>query len=397
MKKKLVQINIVCNGSTGKIMNQIQQEALKKGWEAYSFFGRGEPVNDKCYKIGNKIDTIFHVLITRLFDKHGHGSKRATKKMIQKIKEIDPDIIHMHNIHGYYIHLETLFNYLKTCNKKIVWTLHDCWAFTGHCSHFTYPKCDKWKTGCNKCTRKKDYPKSSILDNSKSEYLFKKELFNGIKDLTLVTPSKWLADLVKQSFLKDYDIKVINNGIDLNVFKPTYTIDVRSKYNIPKNKEIILGVSSIWNESKGLYEFYELAKNINEQYVCVLVGLTDKQLERLPSNIIGIKKTENVEELANLYTQALVVFNPSREETFSLVTIEAIACGTPVIAYNNTAIKELIANIPMCLSLDIEERIDDNILKTKEYLGQVDKQRIDFANNYKTQIMISEYMQLYLK
>ena len=164
MSKKLVQINVTCNGSTGRIMNQIQEVATKKGWEAYSFYGRGKAANNNCIKIGNKIDVLFHVLITRIFDLHGYGSKRATKKMIKKIKEIDPDVIQLHNIHGYYLNMEMLFKYLKTCNKKIVWTLHDCWAFTGHCSYFTYPECEKWKNeGCSKCPRKKEYPASIFI------------------------------------------------------------------------------------------------------------------------------------------------------------------------------------------------------------------------------------------
>lgn len=342
MSRKLVQINVVCNGSTGRIMNQIQEEVQNQGWEAYSFYGRGNPTNDNCIKIGNKLDVFFHVFITRLFDKHGHGSKIATKKLIKQIEKINPDVIQLHNIHGYYIHLETFFKYLKKCDKKIVWTLHDCWAFTGHCAHFTHPKCDKWQTGCNKCIRKKDYPKSLICDSSKKEYLFKKELFTNIKNLTIVTPSNWLAELVKKSFLKEYEIKVVNNGIDLNVFKPTNTIDVRKKYNIPENKKIILGVSSVWNNSKGLNEFLKLSKIIKDDYVIVLVGLREKQIKKLSNNIIGIERTENVEELANFYTIADVFYNPSREETFSLVTVESISCGTPVLVYDDSATKELV-------------------------------------------------------
>lgn len=391
MSKKLVQINVVCNGSTGRIMNQIQEEAQNQGWEVYSFYGRGNPANDRCIKIGNKLDVLFHVLITRLFNKHGHGSKKATKKLIKQIEEINPDVIQLHNIHGYYIHIKTLFNYLKKCNKKIMWTLHDCWAFTGHCSHFTYPKCDKWKKGCGKCIRRKDYPKSFICDSSKKEYSFKKELFTDIKNLTIVVPSNWLADLVKQSFLKEYEIKVINNGIDLNVFKPTNTIDVRKKYNIPKDKKIILGVSNIWNESKGLNEFYKLSKTMENDYIIVLVGLKDKQIKKLPDKIVGLTRTDNLEELANLYSIADVLYNPSKEETFSLVTVESIACGTPVIAYNTGAISEIIGEENgICINIEKENNIVENI-------RNIDKGKIkQDMNKYSLKAMTREYISNYL-
>lgn len=395
MVKKLVQINIVCNGSTGRIMNQIQQEAMQQGWEAYSFFGRGEPTNDKCYKLSTKFDTLFHLLLTRLFDIHGHGSKRATKKLVKEIEKIDPDVIQLHNIHGYYLHIGTLFNYLKKCNKKIVWTLHDFWAVTGHCAHFTYPKCEKWKTGCSKCIRKKDYPKSSFLDGSKREYLLKKKLFTGISNMTLVTPSRWVAEHIKDSFLKEYEVKVINNGIDLNVFKPTNTIDIRKKYNIPNEKKIILGVSSIWDDKKGLTEFYELAKEINEEYVVVLVGLTNEQLQALPEGIIGISRTENVEELACFYTAAEVLFNPSKEETFSLVTAEAMACGTQVIVYDNSAVKEVVADSSVGMILEVTKPLKENILTIKDFIVKNEGKKIDRVTRYSLKNMTEGYLELY--
>lgn len=334
MSKKLVQINVTCNGSTGRIMEQIQKEAISQGWEAYSFFGRGKPSNEFCYKIGNKLDVLFHVLITRLFDLQGHGSKVATKKMIKKIKQFDPDVIHLHNIHGYYLNMKVLFDYLKSCNKKIVWTLHDCWPFTGHCSHFTMSKCDKWQNGCKCCSQTKSYPKSLYVDNSEYQYKLKAKLFTGINNLTLVVPSNWLAELVKESFLSEYDIKVINNGIDLSIFKPTNVILVRERYNIPSNKKIILGVASVWNISKGLEEFVKLSKIIDEDKIIVLVGLNKKQIKALPNNIIGIERTESIEELANLYSNAYVFVNPTLEDNFPTTNLEALACGTAVVTYN---------------------------------------------------------------
>ena len=395
MSQKLVQINVVCNGSTGRIMTQIQKEAEKQGWETYSFYGRGKPANDKCFKIGNKLDVLFHVFLTRVFDKHGHGSKGATKKLIKRLEEINPDVIQLHNIHGYYLNIEILFDYLRKCNKKIIWTLHDCWAFTGHCTHFSYPKCEKWKKGCSECARKREYPGSILKDNSKVEYQIKKELFTGIQNLTIVTPSNWLADLVKKSFLEKYPIMVINNGIDIDIFKSSNTVNIREKYNISENKKIILGVAAIWDKRKGLEEFIELEKHITDEYVIVLVGLNKEQIKKLPNKIIGIKRTENLEELVNLYTAAEVLYNPSKEETFSLVTAEAMACGTPVIAYSNSAVKELIETTQNEMLLNVDEDLNINIKLIMDYIKNIDKLEFKECRQYTIKMMTSKYIKLY--
>lgn len=401
MSKKLVQINVVCNGSTGRIMSQIQQKAIEEGWKAYSFYGRGKPANENCYKIGSKLDILWHVLITRLLDKHGHGSKRATKKLIKQIENINPDVIQLHNIHGYYINVDVLFEYLKKCNKKIIWTLHDCWNFTGHCPHFTYPECNKWKEkGCSKCPRKKEYPASILVDNSKKAYKKKKQLFTGIKNLILITPSKWLKEQVGYSFLKDYEVKVINNGINLNAFKPTKSIDIKKKYNIPNNKKIILGVAAIWDRRKGLENFIELSETLDDSYIIVLVGLDNKQIEKLPSNIIGISRTENIEELANLYTTADVLYNPSKEESFSLVTVEAMACGTPVVVYKYTAPKELIPDFT-CKVIENEKNMDEIKSNIDEAISQKEKNLLRLCQfvqeKYDINKQIEKYMKLFSK
>lgn len=339
---KVLQINSVCGiGSTGRIATDIHNILIEQGHESYIAYGRDLPKNcDNAIKIGTKIDNYTHVAKTRLLDKHGFGSTQATKEFINKVRDIDPDIIHLHNIHGYYINIEVLFNYLKEANKPVVWTLHDCWSFTGHCSHFDYIGCDKWKTGCFNCPQKHEYPKSILVDNSEWNHSKKKEVFTGVNNMTIVTPSNWLADLVKESFLEEYQVKVIHNGIDLGLFKPTNS-NFRKNFNIV-DKYIILGVANKWTEKKGFQYFIQLAEVLQENEVIVLVGLTKKQKKILPRNIIGITKTNNVQELAEIYSSADVFLNPTLEDTFSMVNLEAQACGTPVVTFDTGGSPESI-------------------------------------------------------
>ena len=341
---KVVGINVVCNGSTGKIMKEIQKKANENGYETISLYGRRKGYNDlNSKKIGNNLSLLFHAFITFVFNKHNHGSYFTTKKMIKFLRQYKPDIIHIHNIHGYYLNNTVFFNYLNNDFKgKVIWTLHDCWSFTGHCSHFDYIKCDKWQKQCHNCPQKREYPYSWFFDTSYKEYQQKKKLYTNIKDLTIVVPSNWLKEKVQKSFFKDKECLVINNGIDLNVFKPNIDKKIYNKYNIPKDKKIILGVASVWTEKKGFNTFLELSNVISENEIIIMVGLNKKQMKNLPNNIIGIERTENIKDLVSLYTIADVFFNPSMEETFSLVTVESLACGTPCVVFNATATPELI-------------------------------------------------------
>ncbi|THE09065.1 glycosyltransferase, partial [Bacillus timonensis] len=243
-------------------------------------------------------------------------------------------------IHGYYIHVGLLFKYLKSKNKPIVWTLHDCWPFTGHCVYFDFVNCPRWKTGCYECPQKSTYPSSLMLDKSNKNFFDKKEIFTGVKNMTIITPSKWLADLVKESFLGNYKVKVINNGIDLDLFKPTESI-FRKKYKL-ENKFVILGVASPWSKRKGFESFIQLAKYLSEDERIVMVGLTEKQIKHLPSNIIGINRTDSVQELAEIYSMADVFVNPTLEDNFPTTNLESLACGTPVITFNTGGSVEAI-------------------------------------------------------
>lgn len=401
--KKIVQINVSNYGSTGNIMKMIHKKGVEAGVEMYSFYGRGKKSNIKgIEKFGNPIDIVIHVLISRLLDMDGKGSYFVTKKLIRKIKKINPDVIHLHNIHGYYINIRLLFNYLSKNNIKVIWTLHDCWAFTGHCAYFDNINCNLWKYECHNCLQKKEYPKSIFIDRSRKNFNERKEIFNSLKqnNLIIVTPSIWLKKLVKQSFLSQYNVEVINNDIDTHIFRPTRS-DFRFKNQL-QNKKVILGVANVWDERKGLSIFKQLAKELDEKYQIVLVGLNDKQINELPNNIIGINKTKNQKELAGIYTTADVFFNPTSEDNYPTVNLEAQACGTPVITYNSGGSKETLFH-PLSIGIDKKEqnlnliieqisnkknKIENQFLKFNNfdkyidyYKNTVNKRRMLFVSN----------------
>jgi len=332
---KILQISIEVNsGSVGRIAEQIGQTVIESGWESYITYARNNlPSTSEVIRIGSSKDVYFHVLETRIFDNHAFGSVQATKSLIKKIDEINPDIIHLHHLHGYFINIEILFNYLAEKNKPIVWTFHDCWSFTGHCAYFEYVNCSKWIDGCYDCEQKKEYPKSLLFDRSKKNYIEKKALFNSVKNMTIVPVSYWLGDLVKESFLKSYPIEVIQNGIDIDTFTPR--LDYQNIKDIYKISDafIILGVASTWEPRKGLKYFIELDKILPEGYLIVIVGLTKSQQRDLPSSIVGIQRTESLSDLVGLYSMADVFVNPTLEDTFPTTNLESLACGTPVITF----------------------------------------------------------------
>lgn len=343
-KLKLIQINTVCNASTGKIMEDIQREAIRQGYETLSLVGRRKPFTDlPCKRYGNAVSFWLHVALNTVFDRQGFGSPLVTARLIDRLRTEAPDIIHLHNLHGYYLNLPMLFRYLHEEYKgKIFWTFHDCWPFTGHCPYFTMVNCQKWKDGCCHCPNKKSYPISLFLDASRKNYMDKKRMFSGLKSLTVVVPSKWMGQLVSESFMQKYPVKIIPNGIDIGVFTYTEDSGMYVKYRIPRDKKLLLGVANIWDKRKGLEDFLALSRELPDDYRIVLVGLSAAQIKKLPENIIGIQRTDSRKELATLYSMAEIFINPSREESFSLVTVEAFACGTPVIVLNTSAVGELV-------------------------------------------------------
>ena len=324
---KILQINTTVNsGSTGRIAEDIGKTLISTGHESYIAFGRGNQKSvSKLIKIGNKLDFYLHVLKSLFTDRHGFGSKRATRKFLKLVDVIKPDAIGLHNIHGYYLNVDMLFKYIKNKNIPVLWTLHDCWPFTGHCSYNT--DCDN----CKNCQRK--YPTSIFLNQSSRNYEDKKIIFNQVKKLQIVTPSIWLKVLVQQSFLK-HPVECINNGIDLNQFQPSENHKkLKVKLHL-KNIKIILGVASTWDKRKGLSDFIQLASLLDANYQIILIGLTIKQMQNLPENIIGLQRTESISELADYYSIADVYVNPTHKDNFPTTNIEALACGTPSITYN---------------------------------------------------------------
>lgn len=371
-------------GCTGRIALGIHNALVADGNESAIAWGRTNtaPKSVKTIQIGSHFDQQVHGLYTRMTDKCGFGSKNATKLFIKQIKELKPDLIQMHIMHGYYINLEILFDYIKSENIPVVWTFHDCWAFTGHCPYFDLVGCEKWKTGCHNCQQKGHHPISWFMDNSKWNWNKKKEVYGAYDKLTIVTPSKWLASLVKDSFLHERNVVVINNGININNFKPTKN-KIKEKLGI-QDKKIILGVSSSWADSKGLSDFVSLSELLEDNYQIVLVGLTKKQKDKLPKSIIGIERTDSVQELAELYTAADVFVNPTYEDNYPTTNLEALACGTPVITYKSGGSTEIVdstgygyiveqGNIELLKNIIIRQIVEPGIVDYKSVISYVDE------------------------
>lgn len=407
LTKSLVEINTVVNNSTGRIMHDVQREADISGMETLSIVGRRHVYTDvPCVKYGNAVSFWIHVIWTTLTDRHGLEpilSVIYTGKMVRRIREANPGIIHLHNIHGYYLHYPTLMKYLAYEYKgKIIWTFHDLWPITGHCAYYSAVNCDKWMTGCNHCPNKKRYPVSLGLDGSRKNYEIKKELFTSLSNLTITVPSEWMASQVKQSFMGKYPVEVIHNGIDTAVFdynRLAVDLDTESSRCVGKtewpDKKILLSVASIWDERKGLKDLVALSDKLSDDYVMIIVGLSKHQISRLPKGVIGITRTENIEELVSLYSRVHIFINPSLEESFSLVTVEALSCGCPCIVLDTSAVAELVNddNGVVLHSHKPEDYLD--AIKSIENRGYTRESVRATALKYDNKYMLEGYMRLY--
>ena len=397
--KKVVMINTVLYGSTGNIVRQLKTLAEENGMEAYtvSAYSRKSTmkygVNDIV--IGHYIDRYLHIWLSRVTGLSGTFSVISTLELIRKLKRIKPDVIHLHNLHNAYINLPILFRYIKKNDIKVIWTLHDCWAFTGRCPYFDMLGCEKWKAGCSNCPYPHEYYPIAYRDGSGRMWKIKKDAFTGVKDMILVTPSKWLAGLVRESFLKEYPVITINNGIDLEVFRPIKNhlfeeITASGKY-------IVLGLAMDWNKRKGLDVIVDLSSRLNDKYQILMVGTDDKLAEELSKyNIMCINRTGSQQELAEIYTASDVFINPTREDNFPTVNLEALACGTPVITFDTGGSPESLDE--KCGIIVSKEDVDGlvrSIIRICENEEFSSKDCIKRAHNYDKYEKFKEYIKMY--
>ena len=396
---KVLQVNTVSGyGSTGRIVIDLTNEMVKQGNEAFIAYGQKDSTYKNIFRVGSFLENKWHNILSRIFDRQGFFTSRGTKKLIKHIVEINPDIIHLHNLHGNYININILFKFLSQSEIPVIWTLHDCWPFTGHCAYFDYVNCNKWMKGCYECPLSKSYPQSIILDNSKSNYNIKKRIFNGVNNLTIVTPSEWLAQLVKQSFLSKYDVTVINNGIDSNIFDLKDTEALKIKLGL-ENKIVLLGVSAEGFEGrKGLKYFIELAKSLSSSYQLILIGVSENDCKQLPKNVIAISRTNNTTQLAEYYSLADIFLNPTLEDNFPTTNLEALACGTPVITFNTGGSPEVVDETT---GLVVDKMDSEGLLNAVLWINNQFKKTnsINCRNKaieyYDKKLMYKKYLQLY--
>lgn len=392
---KVLQINSFFSvGGPPRIMNGIYDTLKENGHECKIAAAREKIlVPDDSIPIGTPAGVYKNALETRILDNEGFCARKATKKLIEKIKEYNPDVIQLHNLHGYYINIEILFDYLKNCGKPIVWTMHDCWPATGHCPHFITVGCDRYLSGCYSCPLKKAYPTSYVLDQSKRNWERKKAAFTGVPNMTVITPSQWLADILKTSFLKCYQIKVIHNGIDLYIFSQQ-SGNLRERYSL-HDKRIVLGVAQNWAEHKGFEDFIRLSELLDESYQVVMIGLTEDQIKKIPEKILGIRRTNSVKELAQWYSIAQVFVNLTYQDNFPTVNIEALACGTPVITYNTGGSPEAIDE--KCGWVIDQGNLDEvvRMIKTMECKEQYHAAALERSKCFDREKKYKEYIALY--
>ena len=398
---KVLQINMTDMFSTGNIMLNIAKKARERGHEAYTASkktrmsmcqNRKDPYHTY---LGTRTEHTIHRYFSWMTDLQDYGSIIATYELIHKIKKIEPDIIHLHDIVGWYVNIGILFKFLKIYNKPVLWTFHDCWAFTGRCIYFDSVKCDRWKTGCGKCPQIGYMPKSWYFDLSAFNWKRKKRLFTSMDNLTIVSPSEWLKKFADESFLSKYRSIVINNGINLDTFKPTKEGIYKDLKKL--NKKIILGVASTWSQRKGLDDFIRLADEIPEDHQIVLVGISPEEIRN--DKIITYKRTTNQRELAEIYTAADVFANPTMEENFPTVNLEALACGTPIVTYRTGGSPESVDEKTGIVveQGNLEQMLDAILNVTQKGKENYSNACTDKSKNYDMNARFNDYVDLYEK
>ena len=387
---KVLFINSVVDyGSTGKIVRDLANGLKQQGHDVLICFGRGEAKEkDDTFYFGGKMSSALHLLMSRLFGRHGLHSNSRTYDLIDRIKLFNPDIIHLHNIHGYYLNYKILFKFLKDSKSKVIWTLHDCWSFSGSAAHFDYYGCSEWDDGCVVCNNVSVYPKVVGFSRQKKNFDEKKHSFTSIEDMIIICPSNWLRDLTSTTFLSKFKVNTIYNGIDTSKF-PLKSSRVRSSINL-------LGVANDWSEQKGINDFFKLAGNLPSNFHITLIGLSKRQLELVPANITAIERTSNIEELCSYYQKSDIYINLSVEETMGLTTVEAMAVGTPVIVYDKTAVPEVVTSETglVVSSLNFDQLVDS--ILTFDFNNYDSNLISEYAQFFSKERMLREYMTLYI-
>jgi len=391
---KVLQINSVyAYGSTGRIVRDIHNELKIQGFSGSVIYGRNKIKNnndENIYYVNDLFSLTRHLVISRFLDLHGFGSNNSTIKIIHLIKNIRPDIIHLHNIHGYYLNVNILFKFLEESKIPVIWTLHDCWSYTGHCAYYDFIECSKWKTECSNCPLLEQYPKS-YKDNTFNNYYEKKNVFTKIQNITLVTPSYWLKNELKSSYLSRLETVVIPNGIDTNRF----TIKNSAFKEKFKDKFIILGVASVWDKRKGLSYFVELSNLLNDQELIIIVG-KENHLAKNINNIICIDHTNSIDELVDIYNSANVFINPTLEDNFPTTNLEAQSCGIPVITFNTGGSPESINNKTGIICFEkTANSLYRAIKKVKETVYKREEIRANILNLFGKEKMYENYLNLY--
>lgn len=403
--KTLLQINPVLrvSTSTGRIMQEIGELALQNGWASYIAYSKGRdgirPCRSQLVPIGNRASVCLHGLETRLFDRHGLASDKATRQFVKQLEVLRPDVVHIHNIHGYFLNYRILFDYLSHSGIPVVWTVHDCWLYTGHCYYYSYIGCGKWKSGCGQCPQCKKFPASWWADRSAQNFIDKQAAFTSMPHdkLTMVPVSEWIKREMQESFLRDYPFRVIHNGIDTRVFQPYGAADVRAQYGL-QGKHIVLGVASVWSEEKGWNDFLKLASGLRGDEILVLIGVTERQKKTLPAKVKGIVRTEHVHQLAALYAAADVFVNLTWQDNYPTVNLEAIACGTPVVTYRTGGSVEAVTEDTGFI---VEQGDIDGVLRAVREIEQngkayyTDRCRTYALEHFQKEDRYADYLRLY--
>lgn len=407
-KGRIVQINPVLrtSTSTGRIMQEIGALAVEEGWRNWCAYGKGRDGLRGCttetIPVGGKWSTAVHGVLTRAFDRHGLGSAAATRAFVRRLKEIKPDIVHIHNIHGYFLNYPVFFDYLAKSDVKVIWTVHDCWLYTGHCYYYSAIDCQRWRSGCGSCPQRGAFPRSLVIDRSRRNFLDKERWFTSVpRDRMVIVPvSEWMRGEMASSFLKDYNFQVIHNGIDTTVFKPSAGGGMRSRLGIAPGQKIILGLASVWSAEKGLDDFIRLSAWLRPDETLVLVGIDEKTARRLPPQVKWIRRTENIAMLAELYSEATAFVNPTYQDNYPTVNLESIACGTPVVTYRTGG---SIESITPATGRIVEQGDAEGLLASVREIAQLGKESFtgpcrDYAlANFRKEDRYHDYLKLYAR